>query len=104
MGKAWSGSIGSRRWWSADRTCEAELVVIVDKDVRGRQRLETTEAKQEKPSKAESRVEHLSLQARVVFLCGEITHAVARTTCERLITLAQESDVPINVLISSPGG
>ena len=35
---------------------------------------------------------------------GEINHAVARAACTRLIALAEESDAPISVLISSPGG
>jgi ATP-dependent Clp protease protease subunit len=35
---------------------------------------------------------------------GEIDDKMARQTCERLIALSQESDAPINLLISSPGG
>jgi ATP-dependent Clp protease, protease subunit len=35
---------------------------------------------------------------------GEIDDKVARATSERLILLAQESDAPIHMLISSPGG
>ncbi len=35
---------------------------------------------------------------------GEIDDQLARRTCERLILLAQESDAPIHLLISSPGG
>ncbi len=48
--------------------------------------------------------EQLSFKARFVLIFGEINQQLARTTCERLIALAQESDAPINVLISSPGG
>ncbi|MCB1605894.1 MAG: ATP-dependent Clp protease proteolytic subunit [Xanthomonadales bacterium] len=46
----------------------------------------------------------LSFQSRFVFLFGEINQRVARATCERLVAMAQESDAPIQLLISSPGG
>ena len=49
-------------------------------------------------------VDQLSFKSRFVLVFGEINHTVARATCERLIALAQESDAPINLLISSPGG
>lgn len=48
--------------------------------------------------------EQLSFKSRFVLVFGEIDHSVARTACERLIALAQQSDAPIKVLISSPGG
>lgn len=48
--------------------------------------------------------ERLSFKSRFVLLFGEIDHATARVACERLIALAQDSDAPITVLISSPGG
>lgn len=48
--------------------------------------------------------EKLSFRARFILVFGEITHASARATCERLIALAEESDAPISVLVSSPGG
>jgi ATP-dependent Clp protease protease subunit len=48
--------------------------------------------------------ERLAFKSRFVLLFGEIDHTMARVTCERLIALAQESDAPITVLISSPGG
>jgi ATP-dependent Clp protease protease subunit len=48
--------------------------------------------------------ERLAFKSRFVLLFGEIDHAMARVTCERLIALAQDSDAPITVLISSPGG
>ena len=56
---------------------------------------------QERPSNI---ADQLSFKARFVLIFGEITQQLARTTCERLIALAQESEAPINVLISSPGG
>lgn len=49
-------------------------------------------------------VDELAFKSRFVLIFGEINHAVARTTSERLIALAQDSDAPIHVLISSPGG
>jgi len=65
------------------------------------------DAPQDKPEKIERTegvTEQLLFKARFVLVFGEINHSVARATCERLIALAQESDAPINVLISSPGG
>jgi ATP-dependent Clp protease protease subunit len=48
--------------------------------------------------------EQLALDARFVLVFGEIDDVMARRTSERLILLAQKSDAPINVLVSSPGG
>src|SRR5262252_7476383 len=48
--------------------------------------------------------ERFSFKARFVLLFGEINHSMARMTCERLIALNHESQAPITVLISSPGG
>lgn len=62
------------------------------------------EEKPEKSDRPESIAEQLSFKSRFVLLFGEINQAVARATCERLIALAQQSDAPIRVLISSPGG
>ena len=52
----------------------------------------------------ESIIDQLSFKSRFVFLFGDINHTVARTTCERLVAMAAQSDAPIRVLISSPGG
>lgn len=54
--------------------------------------------------KPDSITERLTFKSRFVLIFGEINDKVARASCERLIALAQESDAPINVLISSPGG
>src|SRR5712671_5076381 len=65
------------------------------------------DANEEKPEPAERPdviAERLAFKSRFVLVFGEINHAVARTTCTRLIALAEESDAPISVLISSPGG
>ena len=54
--------------------------------------------------RAGSLMEALSLKSRFVLVFGEVDDKVARQTCERLILLAQESEAPIHLLISSPGG
>ena len=67
-------------------------------------RLETpqdTPAAKERNSRIE---ETLSFKSRFVLVFGEITDKVAQVTCQRLIALATESDAPITLLISSPGG
>src|SRR3954447_17643030 len=65
------------------------------------------DANEEKPEAAE-RIEaiavRLAFRSRFVMLFGEIDHATARTACERLIAMAQDSEAPISMLISSAGG
>jgi ATP-dependent Clp protease protease subunit len=58
--------------------------------------------KAERP--ASSLMEQLAFKSRFVMVFGEIDDKVARSVCERLILLSQESDAPIQMLISSPGG
>jgi ATP-dependent Clp protease, protease subunit len=58
--------------------------------------------KTERP--ASSLMEQLAFKSRFVMVFGEIDDKVARSVCERLILLSQESDAPIQMLISSPGG
>ena len=69
-----------------------------------RELLDKKEDQPEPTNKAESIAEKLSFKSRFVLVFGEIDHALAQVTCERLIALAQESDAPIRVLVSSPGG
>ncbi|MCC7412752.1 MAG: ATP-dependent Clp protease proteolytic subunit [Gammaproteobacteria bacterium] len=57
-----------------------------------------------KPEKSESLAEQLVFKSRYILVFGEINHATARVTCERLIALGEQSDAPINMLVSSPGG
>ena len=68
-------------------------------------RLATAE---DKPAKSDGKssglMEQLSLKSRFVLVFGEIDDQLARQTCERLILLAQESEAPIHLLVSSPGG
>ena len=63
------------------------------------------EKKEAEPAKAQgSLTEKLAFKSRFVLIFGEIDHSMARSTCERLIALAEESDAPIQVMVSSPGG
>jgi ATP-dependent Clp protease, protease subunit len=66
------------------------------------------EGNDDKPERPEQRpesiTEQLSFKSRFVFIFGEINHQTARATCERLVAMAAQSDAPIRVLISSPGG
>jgi len=48
--------------------------------------------------------EQFAFKSRFVLVFGEVNHTLTRTTCERLIALAQESEAPIHVVVSSPGG
>ena len=64
-------------------------------------------AADDKPAKADKvdkLEEQLAFKSRFVLVFGEVDHAMARSTCERLIALAEESDAPIQVMVSSPGG
>jgi len=56
------------------------------------------------PERNDRLEEQLSFKSRFVLIFGEVTDALALTTCRRLLALSQESDAPITVLISSPGG
>jgi ATP-dependent Clp protease protease subunit len=61
--------------------------------------------KPERPEqRPESITEQLSFKSRFVFIFGDINHQTARATCERLVAMAAQSDAPIRMLISSPGG
>jgi len=50
------------------------------------------------------RVDHLFFKSRSVLITGEINDKVARQAVTHLLALAEESDDPINLYISSPGG
>lgn len=60
--------------------------------------------KSDEKSDVGAMMEGLSFKTRFVYIFGAINDKVARVTCERLLVLAEESDKPINVLVSSPGG
>lgn len=65
---------------------------------------EREEKQPEKTDRPETLAEQLSFKSRFVLVFGEINHMAARVVCEKLIALSQQSDAPIRVLISSPGG
>ena len=48
--------------------------------------------------------EQLAFKSRYVLVFGEIDDRLALATCRRLLALSEESDAPITMLISSPGG
>ena len=59
------------------------------------------------PQQADPRnafLEEKAFKSRTVFIFGAITDATAGDTARRLIALAADSDAPINLLVSSPGG
>jgi len=66
--------------------------------------MDANEERQDPAERTEAIADRLAFKSRFVMLFGEINHAVARATCTRLIALAEESDAPVSVLISSPGG
>jgi len=48
--------------------------------------------------------ERMTFQSRFVLVFGEIDDKLAMTTCRRLLALSEQSDAPITLLVSSPGG
>lgn len=60
--------------------------------------------KDDKPENKGSLMEQLVFKSRFIMVFGEIDDKMARATSERLILLSQESDAPIRMLVSSPGG
>ena len=59
--------------------------------------------KQEEPRQP-SPIEHLFFKSRNVIVTGEINDKLAQRTVTQLLALAEDSDAPINLFISSPGG
>jgi len=64
---------------------------------------DTQAGKQETPA-AGRLEEQLAFKSRYVLVFGEIDDKLAHATCRRLLALAADSDAPITLLISSPGG
>ncbi|WP_077034051.1 ATP-dependent Clp protease proteolytic subunit [Pelomonas sp. KK5] len=48
--------------------------------------------------------DQLAFKSRFVMVFGEINDTLAQAVCRRLLALAADSDAPITMLISSPGG
>jgi ATP-dependent Clp protease protease subunit len=65
-------------------------------------------AADDKQPKADPKVDkledQLAFKSRFVLVFGEIDDKLAYATCRRLLALSEESDAPITMLISSPGG
>ena len=66
--------------------------------------LAATDDKAPKTDKVDRLEEQLSFKSRFVMVFGEIDDKMAHATCRRLLALSEESDAPITMLISSPGG
>ena len=66
--------------------------------------MDANEERPEPEERTEAIADRLAFKSRFVMVFGEINHASARAACTRLIALAEESEAPISVLISSPGG
>lgn len=62
------------------------------------------EAKEEKGSGRSGLIDEKLFKSRSLTLFGEINDKIARSVTERLLALASESDDPISIYISSPGG
>lgn len=58
----------------------------------------------DKPQALGRKLDDALSESRYVLITGEINDKVAREATSRLLALAQISDDPINVMISSPGG
>ncbi len=57
-----------------------------------------------KADKVDKLEEQLSFKSRFVLVFGEITDKTANATCRRLLALSEDSEAPITMIISSPGG
>ncbi|MCT4611021.1 MAG: ATP-dependent Clp protease proteolytic subunit [Pelagimonas sp.] len=62
------------------------------------------EDNKEETQSAGGRVDSLFFQSRNVIVAGQIDDKLAQRTVTHLLALAEESDDPINMFISSPGG
>jgi ATP-dependent Clp protease protease subunit len=60
--------------------------------------------KAEKETSSVNELENRLLRGRKVMVFGEINDRLARDVVGRLLTLAEESDKPIDVYVNSPGG
>ena len=60
-------------------------------------------SKDDKPQSG-GKAEQLFFKSRNVIITGEINHKLAERTVKQLLALAEDSEEPINLYISSPGG
>ncbi len=56
------------------------------------------------PDKGADFLEQKAFQSRFIVIAGEINSRLANSVITRLVALSSESDAPINMLVSSPGG
>jgi ATP-dependent Clp protease protease subunit len=68
------------------------------------ERIFMKEDNKEETQSAGGRVDSLFFQSRNVIVAGQIDDKLAQRTVTHLLALAEESDDPINMFISSPGG
>ena len=61
-------------------------------------------AKKEGTDRPDRLEEQLSFKSRYVLVFGEVNDTMAQAVCRRLLALSEESDAPITMMISSPGG
>lgn len=66
--------------------------------------LETPQAPAAADDKSSPFLEEKAFKSRTVFIYGAINDKVAAETSRRLVALAADSQEPINILVSSPGG
>jgi ATP-dependent Clp protease protease subunit len=66
--------------------------------------LEMSSTKESQTPAASRLLDEKLFKARAVTIFGEINERVARSVTERLLALAAESDDPITIYVSSPGG
>lgn len=64
----------------------------------------TNNEKEAKTAKPSGFMDEKLFKSRSITIFGEINDKIARTTTERLLALAADSDEPISIYISSPGG
>tara|TARA_R110002073_G_scaffold261072_1_gene423910 strand:+ start:280 stop:873 length:594 start_codon:yes stop_codon:yes gene_type:complete len=60
--------------------------------------------KQDKSSGKSGFIDEKLFKSRAITIFGEINDKVARSVTERLLALAADSDEPISIYVSSPGG
>jgi len=65
---------------------------------------ESEDKKEQGAEQGSASEEKLLFKSRYVMVFGEINDKLAQATCRRLLAMDAESDAPITMLISSPGG
>jgi ATP-dependent Clp protease, protease subunit len=66
--------------------------------------LQEEEAKEPKESGRSGFMDEKLFKSRAITIFGEINDRLARSVTEKLLALASESDAPISIYVSSPGG